>query len=296
MRTPDYVLVTPVKDEQAHIRKTIRSVISQSHQPAEWVIVSDGSTDGTDALVSEAAAAHPWIKLLALPPREGRCFGHLVGNVELGISRIESTDYEFIGLLDADVSFGPEYYAEQIRLCRENPSLGLVGGVVIDVGQPRDRIPRNLQDVPGAVQFFRKSCFDSLGGLIAVPEGGWDGLTCAVSRMNGFETKLLTHLVVDHHKPRNSSQGGALNRKWQMGLRDRAMGYDPIFEFAKCASRIREAPAILGAAAWYCGFVTASLRRRPRVVPPAVVNFIRQEQRRRIMPWFSRTTTTVQIP
>ena len=56
--------------------------------------------------------------------------------------------------------------------------------------------------------------------------------------MNGYSTRLLTDLVVDHHKPRNVSQGGAVSRKWQMGVRDWALGYDPLFEFIKCAGRI----------------------------------------------------------
>jgi len=295
MDNNDYVLVTPVKDELAHIGKTVHSVICQSQQPTEWVIVSDGSTDGTDELVREFAALHPWIKLISLPRKEGRCFGNLVRNVELGVGSISASKYRFIGLLDADVSFGPDYFVELIRHFRQDSRLGLAGGVVIDIGRPRDRFPRNLEDVPGAVQFFSRSCFESLGGLIAVPEGGWDVLTCAIARMNGFRTRLFTDLVVDHHKPRNISQGGVLKRKWQMGVRDHAMGYDPLFEMAKCASRVCDEPAVLGAAAWCCGFFTAPFRKRPRVVPQEVMSYMRQEQRRRIMPWLRRSKSTVNL-
>jgi len=295
MDNTEYVLVTPVKDEVAHIGKTIDSVICQSQQPAEWVIVSDGSTDGTDDLVREAAAVHSWIRLISLPPREGRCFGNLVRNVELGVSRISNRNYAFIGLLDADVSFCSHYFEKLIRHFGLDPTLGLAGGVAIDIGMPRDRFPRNREDVPGAVQFFRRDCFESLGGLIAVPEGGWDVLTCAVARMNGFRTRLLTDLVVDHHKPRNISQGGVLKRKWQMGVRDHAMGYDLFFEMAKCASRVCDAPVVLGAAAWCCGFVTAPLRKTRRVVPQSVVNYMRREQRRRIMPWLRRSRPTIKL-
>ena len=41
---PNYVLVTPVRDEEATIGRTIASVTAQTIPPREWVIVSDGST------------------------------------------------------------------------------------------------------------------------------------------------------------------------------------------------------------------------------------------------------------
>ena len=90
---PAYVLVTPVRDEEATIGKTIGSVVGQSVRPREWVIVSDGSTDGTDAIVRAAAAEHPWIRLLALEPRPGRSFAAVVHNTERGIRHLDYRDY-----------------------------------------------------------------------------------------------------------------------------------------------------------------------------------------------------------
>jgi hypothetical protein len=129
---------------------------------------------------------------------------------------------------------------------------------------------------------------ESLGGLVAVPEGGWDCLTCAMARMHGFETRLLTDLVVDHLKPRNVSQGGSFRRVWQLGERDYAIGYDALFELAKCASRVMEPPPGAAALARWLGFCAASLRRRPRVVPDAVVAFVQSEQRHRLRRFVRR--------
>jgi len=159
--------------------------------------------------------------------------------------------------------------------------------VVVDVGLPRHQLPRNRQDVPGAVQFFRRPCFAALGGLLPVAEGGWDGLSCARARMLGFETRLLTHLVVDHLKPRNSSEGGVLRRHWQMGIRDYAVGYAPLFEMCKCLGRLREAPLLVGSLALFAGYCSGVLRRRPRIVPPALLAFLREEQKRRLLATLS---------
>jgi poly-beta-1,6-N-acetyl-D-glucosamine synthase len=277
-----FVLVTPVKDEEKLIGKTIESVVAQSVCPKEWVIVSDGSTDRTNDIILEWAKNHSWIRLLALKPRQGRSFAAVVHNTEIGIRHLECKDYAFLGLLDSDVTFQPDYFEQLIRRFDAEPALGLAGGVVIDVGLPRDRFPRNRIDVPGAVQFFRRECFETIGGLIPIPEGGWDAMTCVMARMHGYETKLFTDLVVDHLKPRNISQGGAVRRKWQMGLRDYASGYHPLFEAVKCVSRLKDAPFAIGAVAWWSGYCSAMLTRRTRIVDPKVVAHIRTEQTARL--------------
>jgi poly-beta-1,6-N-acetyl-D-glucosamine synthase len=283
MTSNNYVLVTPVRNEEATIGRTIRSVIRQTVTPREWVIVSDGSTDCTDNIVRASAAEHPWIRLLPLPQRIGHSFAAVVHNTEAGIRHLITHDHSFLGLLDADVEFEPDYFAQLISRFYANPQLGLAGGVVIDAGLPRDRFPRNRIDVPGAVQFFRRECFETIGGLIPIPEGGWDGMTCAMARMHGYETKLFTDLVVDHLKPRNISQGGVVRRKWQMGLRDYAAGYHLLFESVKCLSRLKEQPLFIGAIAWWIGYISAYLRNRPRIVEPAVVAHVRKEQIERLM-------------
>ena len=283
MPATTYVLVTPVKNEATLIGRTIASVVGQTVLPSEWIIVSDGSTDGTDEIVAEAATVHPWIKLERMPPREGRCFAAVVRVTEHGIRCLSCTEYGFLGLLDSDVTFQDCYFEQLICRFEAEPALGLAGGVVIDIGLPCDRFPRNKQYVPGAVQFFRRECFEKIGGLVPIPEGGWDGMTCAMARMHGYDTKLFTDLVVDHLKPRNISQGGVVRRKWQMGLRDYAAGYHPLFETVKCFSRLNDRPFVIGAVAWWIGYLMAAVHRRPRVISPELVAYVQKEQIERLL-------------
>lgn len=297
--SPPYVLVTPARDEAATIPRTIESVIRQTIRPAEWVIVDDGSTDGTTTKIRDAASQHPWIRPLILPRRDDRSFAAVVGNTLAGIAHLRSTDHGWIGLLDADVRFEATYFEHLIDCFADDPDLGLAGGVVIDPGMPRDRFPRNRRDVPGAVQFFRRACFERIGGLKAIPEGGWDGVTCAMARLHGFNTRLVTRLVVEHLKPRNVSQGGSIRRKWQMGVRDHALGYHPLFEALKCAGRLTDPPCIAGAAAWWAGYCSATLTGRPRVLEQDLVRHIRAEQitrLRALLPAPLRRNATSQPP
>ena len=287
-----YVLVTPVKNEKPFIGTTIESVVNQTVRPAEWMIVSDGSTDGTDEVVRGAATAHPWIRLLPLPPRAQRSFAAVVHATDAGVGALGVEDYSYVGLLDSDVRFQPDYFEQVIEQFESSPRLGLAGGVVIDLGQPKDHLPRNRHDVPGAAQFFRRTCFEELGGLLAIPEGGWDALTCARARMLGYETRLLPHLVIDHLKPRNISEGGTLRRHWQMGVRDHALGYHPLFEVFKCLSRTFESPKLVGAIGWWFGYCCSALRGRERLVPTDLLDFIKAEQVLRLKRLMSRPHPT----
>jgi biofilm PGA synthesis N-glycosyltransferase PgaC len=71
---PAYVLITPARNEARFIELTIQSVVAQTARPLRWVIVSDGSTDGTDEIVSKYAAEHRWMELIRMPERAERNF------------------------------------------------------------------------------------------------------------------------------------------------------------------------------------------------------------------------------
>src|SRR5438045_4123249 len=67
-----YVLITPARNEARFIERTIQAVVAQTFKPGKWVIVSDGSTDGTDEIVKRYALEHTWIELVRTEERAER--------------------------------------------------------------------------------------------------------------------------------------------------------------------------------------------------------------------------------
>ena len=59
-----YVLITPARNEERFIRKTLDSVVAQTLLPERWIIVNDGSTDRTAEIVESYAKRHSWIELI----------------------------------------------------------------------------------------------------------------------------------------------------------------------------------------------------------------------------------------
>src|SRR5579862_1553674 len=91
---PTYALITPARNEVQFIELTLQSVVAQTVRPVKWVIVSDGSTDGTDEVVQQFAAQHDWIELVRIPERAQRSFAGKVAAFNAGYARLEGLDYD----------------------------------------------------------------------------------------------------------------------------------------------------------------------------------------------------------
>ena len=124
---PNYVIITPARNEAQFIELTLQSVVAQTVRPLKWVIVSDGSTDGTDDIVSKYMADNAWIELLRMPERQDRHFAGKAYAVNAGRGRLGALEYDVIGNLDADVSFEPDYFEFLMARFAENPRLGCAG-------------------------------------------------------------------------------------------------------------------------------------------------------------------------
>jgi glycosyltransferase involved in cell wall biosynthesis len=284
-----YVIITPARNEAATIEATIQAVVQQTTLPAEWVIVCNGCNDGTSDIVRKWARQHPFIRLLHLPGPLQNSFADVVHATEYGYVKLQCTHYRFIGLLDADLRFAGDYFEKLIGRLEENPRLGLVGGLVVDVVAGRRLAQRQyLNDIAGATQFYRRECFESLGGLVAIPEGGWDSLTCLQARSHGYETRTFPDLIVVHLKPRNARDGNVLRRKWKMGVREYAVGNHPVFQLLKCAVRCFEYPFLIGALTRWLAFCWCYVTRRPRALSFELVSLVRGEQIRRLTRGYFR--------
>jgi biofilm PGA synthesis N-glycosyltransferase PgaC len=278
-----YVLITAAHNEEENIERTILSVASQTLRPKRWVIVSDGSTDRTDEIVHEYATRMPFIVLLSLPPDSNRSFARQAKALQAATARLTGLEYDFIGILDADISLVPDYFNTLLRECECDPQLGIVGGMVHERqrGQFQPRPFNRVYSVAGAVQLFRRACYEAVGGFVALPYGGHDSLAVITARSLGWDVRSIPELAVYHHRDTGAA-AGALRSRFLGGLEDYSLGYHPVFEIIKCMGRISERPLLLGASARLVGFLRGYIRGERRPVDQRVVDFLRNEQKQRL--------------
>jgi glycosyltransferase involved in cell wall biosynthesis len=290
-KLPSYVLVTPARNEAPYIEKTIESVVAQTILPLRWVIVSDGSTDGTNEIVRRFVDKHDWIDLVSLPQRGERNFAGKVAAVNAGQARVAGLKYDVIGNLDADVSFDEEYFAFILGKLAENPALGLVGTPYRDpLNDPYDYRYVSIDHVTGPCQLFRRECFEAIGGYMPVKGGAIDRIADISARMKGWQTRTFTEKVYLHHRATGTSQQGVLISKFKDGAKDYSVGTSPIWELFRTAYQMTKRPLILGGLMTGAGYVWSLVRRVERPVSREMVEFCQQEQMQRLKAFLSGKT------
>jgi glycosyltransferase involved in cell wall biosynthesis len=280
---PSYVLITPARDEAQFIELTMKSVVAQTVRPLKWVIVSDGSTDGTDDIVRKYVAQHDWIELVRMPERRERHFAGKVHAFNAGYARVEDLKYKVIGSLDADISFDQDYFSFLLGKLAEDPLLGVVGTPFMgSSAEPYNYRFVGIEHVSGACQLFRRECFDEIGGYVPVKGGGVDQIAVTAARMKGWKTRTFTDKVCRHHRAIGTAQHGRWSAIFMQGVKDYSFGGHPLWECFRTFYHMTKKPYVVGGAVLAAGYLWALVRHLNRPVTPQMVAFRRREQMRRL--------------
>ena len=285
---PTCVLITPARNEAQFIEGTIESVVAQTVRPLKWIIVSDGSTDGTDELVRKYATHFPWIELVRMPERSERHFAGKVYAFNAGYARTQGVEYDVIASLDADVSFSAEYFEFLLQKLAEDPTLGLVGTPFTEgSNQTYDYRFTSIEHVSGACQVFRRACLEDIGGYVPV-KNGIDHIAVVTARMRGWKTRTFPEKLCFHHRAMGTAQGGALTARFRIGANDYAIGNHPLWETFRTFYQMSKKPYLIGGLAILSGYLWATIRRPGRPVSRELVSFCRGEQLRRLARLLAR--------
>jgi glycosyltransferase involved in cell wall biosynthesis len=286
-----YVLITPARNEAQFIELTIKSVLAQEIRPVRWVIVSDGSTDGTDEIVRRYAAKHNWIELVRQPERAERHFAGKVLAFNAGYEKVKGLEYGAIGCMDGDISFDADYFPFLLRKLAKDPTLGLVGTPFRDPDDHTyDYRFSSIEHVTGCCQFFRRECFEQIGGYVAVKGGAIDRIANIGARMKGWKTRTFKGEEYLHHRRMGTAQQGMLMVKFRDGAKDYSVGTHPLWALVRAAYQMSKRPYVAGGVMLACGYLWAMVRRVDRPVSREMVEFCRREQMQRLKIFFVGTT------
>ena len=282
METMSYTVVTPAHNEADLIEQTIQSMTTQTLPPARWVIVSDGSTDGTDDIVRRYLGRYPWMELVRMPEHRDRQFAAKVFAFNAGYDRIKGVSCEVVGNLDADITFEPDYFEYLTDQFRHIPRLGVAGTPFVENGQPvYDFRFTNIEHVSGACQMFRKTCFEEIGGYQPVKGGGIDWIAVTTARMKGWQTRTFTDKVCIHHRKMGTGGYSSLKAWFRHGQKDYFLGGHPLWQLFRAAYQMTKRPYAIGGGLLLSGYAWASIRKLPRPVSPELMRFNRMEQMRK---------------
>jgi biofilm PGA synthesis N-glycosyltransferase PgaC len=278
---PSYVVITPVRDEEAYMASTIECMAAQTIRPTEWVIVNDGSKDRTGKIIDEYASRYSWIRPIHRRDRGFRqAGGGVVDAFNDGYGALKCKDWKFIVKLDGDLTFEPKYFEKCFAEFENDTKLGVGGGVICYV---TDGV-KKFEEAPafhvrGATKIYRKACWDGIGGFWPAP--GWDTLDEVKANSLGWNTRSFRNLHLVHHRETGSADG-LWRTLVKYGRANYICGYHPLFMLSKCIVRLFQRPYVLGSVGLMYGFLTGYLKHIPQVDDPATIAYLRREQLRRL--------------
>jgi glycosyltransferase involved in cell wall biosynthesis len=263
--TPRIVVVSPTRNEETTLPRTIASMQAQTLLPVRWILVDDGSTDRTPELMREAAARLPWIRVVSRPDRGFRKVGGgVIEAFDAGRAAVD-VEHDFIAKMDVDLEFGPRYLESILARFAGDPQLAAASGKVFR--REGDRLVEEFiidEMVAGQFKLYRREAFERIGGFVR--EVMWDAIDIHRSRMAGYRTRSFDdpELRITHLRVMGSTEKSVFHGRLRWGRGQWFMGSSFPYVVASGLFRMRERPYVGGGLLIIAGYDGAWLRRRPR--------------------------------
>jgi glycosyltransferase involved in cell wall biosynthesis len=276
----DYVLITPVRDEEDYIGAMIESIAGQTVPPKRWIIVDDGSRDRTAGIVTEYASRFPFMELITLPAREQRLAGG-EGAIPYALKRIQLSHFSYLARFDADLVFPPDYIAHILERFQSDPKLGIAGGI-LDVEKRGSLIVEKEPEyhVRGALKMYRRECFMDIGCLTT--QIGWDTIDEVLAWSKGWATRSFQDIHALHRRP----TGDGIESHHIFSQRGRAeylTWSHPLHILAR-SLRIAYVEQSILKPCWYLmGYLASLLRHESRTADPLFIQTRRAQQIARLL-------------
>jgi glycosyltransferase involved in cell wall biosynthesis len=271
---PSYAVITPVRDEIENLPRLAASLAAQTEPPRTWLIVDNGSEDGTLDLAGALAAEHRWIRVLSVPGAVAAERGApIVRALHAGIGELSKSPPDFVVNVDADISMEPDYFERLLGEFEADPSLGIASGSAFEL-QDGDWRQRHVtgSTVWGASRAFRWACLQDV--LPFEERVAWDGIDEFKANARGWRTQAFEKLPFKHHR-REGERDGSWRARRNQGHAAYYVGYRPWYLVLRSLFNARREPAALGMIA---GYAAAVVRREPRSHDVDARAYLRRQQ------------------
>lgn len=277
-----YLLISPCRDEGKYLRRTLDSVAAQTVPPALWVVVDDGSTDDTPAILEEYARRLPYLRIVRRADRGGRKVGPgVIEAFYAGLDTVRLEDFDYVCKLDMDLDLPSRYFELLMQRMEEDPRVGTTSGkpwfVHPSTGELVPEVCGDEMSV-GMSKFYRVECFKEIGGFVR--EVMWDGIDCHRCRMLGWIAESVESEPIRfiHLRPMGTSQKGIWTGRLRHGFGQYFMGTSPLYYLAVVVYRLPAYPVVIGSAAMLWGYLRSWLKGLPRYDDLEFRRFLRSYQ------------------
>ncbi len=278
----DYVVITPLRNEEEHLDELYESMVAQTVQPSRWILVDDGSTDRSGTMVDGYADAHDWIVVTHREDRGARAPGGGIVEAFMSGYELAPKSWDFIVKFDADLAFEPDYFERCLAHFEDDASLGIGGGEIIDrlTEGTTQKKKYPAFHVRGATKIYRRACWDQIGGLVVAK--GWDTIDEVKANQLGWQTRSFPDVILTQQRETGRRAGPWAD--WRKnGQAAWFCGYHPAFSLARSVRMALQRPYLIQGVAFAWGYIRAMATRAPQVDDPALRRYVRRQQRNRLL-------------
>lgn len=269
-----YAVITPARDEEDNLGRLGASLRAQSVLPERWLVVDNGSQDGTRGVVEALSAEAPWVQLLLSDGERSAVRGRpIVRALHRALAELVDPP-DVVVNLDADVSVDRDFFERLLEAFAQDATLGIASGTCYELERGA-WVERHVtgSTVWGATRAYRWECLQQV--LPLEERLGWDGIDEFKANAYGWRTETLKELPFRHHRREGERDGGQFRARAAQGRSAWYMGYRPWYLVLRALHNARRDRAALGLV-W--GYAAGALSRDERIADPAARSYLRSQQ------------------
>jgi glycosyltransferase involved in cell wall biosynthesis len=256
-----YVALTSGRNEKKYIEQAIKGVLSQNPPPDAYVVVDDGSTDGTPQILEEYREVH--VVRLENPRHPTRGV-NLAWALNAGVKRATELvpDWEYLLKVDADSVIPPRYFNQLLDKFREIPGLGVTSGT------PQDEKVWRGRASDGA-KVYRRGCWDDVRHF--VPCNAFDTVALLQAKRHGWVVESFPRIRYTQLRTwRRESL-----RRWILSGRSRYyMGFPVWHTFLVAGVYAAHSPRVIGGLSMFLAHALTALGGLKKPFSPEFYEFV----------------------
>ena len=293
MRNREYIVVSPAKNEGKNLPMLIQSMVEQTIKPRVWVIVDDGSTDDSPNIIRGAQEEHSWIQSVQLGKHQrdlGKHYAYIcnVGfNYAIKYCEACNIQYEYIGLVDSDMTIEVELFEKLITEFERNPRLGVASGSIYSIIN-NELILENVRGdiLLGSPKLWRKKCFEETGGGYLLTYSA-DAVSVVLAKLRGWEARRFEKINAIQAR-RTSSAEGLWKGYVTNGMSAYFLNFNTPYVLTKGLKYTFNKPHYTGIAYLY-GYFSSALRKMDKIDNKEVRDYFYRHKPKEVMIYYKNT-------
>lgn len=233
----EYILITPIKDEEEYLTQLLDTVVNQHVKPLVWVVVDNSEEDNSFQVAKQLFEAYSWIYVIKLREflERGYSDKNFAQAINEGYKYAKRTcvekgiNYSFIGKTDATPILAEDYFQLLLSEMEQDPSLAFTCGIEHLLYKGKKTIIKPRYGIPltgvNDIRLYRREFFEEVGGYPFTTSSDTSLLFKAVNR--GWKVKVVEN--AHYIKPRlQASKIGVWQGNKLKGKTSYEMGQHPL--------------------------------------------------------------------